>query len=91
MICTTTGRQCTKEYPLPLKSDWSDSEEEEKGTNEQNKEEEIEDGVSDLQHQKEIKDQELKNNNTKTPNKAQNPHPHQTLKTQEHLLLSPFL
>ena len=30
VICTQATKQCSKEYPMPLKSDWSDSEEEEK-------------------------------------------------------------
>ena len=57
-ICTPARKQCPTEYPMPLKSDWSDSEEEEKDTNEQH-EEEIEDWDSDLQKQKELKQQEL--------------------------------
>ena len=37
-------------------------------------EEEIEEWDGNLQKQKELQEQELKNNNTKTPNQAQNPH-----------------
>ena len=36
VTCTPVGKQCQKEYPMPLISDWSDSKEEEKDTNKQN-------------------------------------------------------
>ena len=53
VICTPTGKQCPSKYPMPLKSDWSDSEQEENETNKQNKvEEEIEDWDGNLQKQK---------------------------------------
>ena len=52
---------------MPLKLDWSDSEEG-KDTNEQNKDEEgIEYCGSDLQKHKGLKEHELKNNNNKNP------------------------
>ena len=73
-----------KKYPMPLKSDWLDSEEEEKDTNEQNIEEEIEDWEGNLQKQKDLKEQELNCNNNKTSNKAQDAHPHQTLMIQKY-------
>ena len=67
-IYTPAGKQCPKEYPMPLKSNWSDSEEEEKDTNVKNEvEEEIEDWDSDIQKQKDLKEQKLKNYNNKTP------------------------
>ena len=44
----TSRKECPSEYPMALKSDWSNSEEEEKDTKEQNKvEEEMEDWDSD--------------------------------------------
>ena len=91
-ICTPVGKICPTEYPIPLKSDWSDSEEEEKDTNEQNKvEEEVQDWDSDLQKQKEIKEKEVKNINIKIPHQAQNPCSHslQILKAQKHSPHSP--
>ena len=70
---------------MPLKSDWSDSEEEEKDTKEQNNiEEEVEDWDSDLQKT----EQELKNNITKTSKLALNTLPCQT---QKHLPHRPLL
>ena len=47
-ICTPTRKQCPKQYPMPLKSNWSDLEEEENDTNKK-KEEEIEDWDGNLQ------------------------------------------
>ena len=55
VICTPARKQCSTEYPTPLKSDWLDSEKEEKDTNEQIKvEEEVEDWDGDLQNQQEL-------------------------------------
>ena len=59
-ICTPARRQCLKNYPLLLKSEWSDSkeEEEEKNFDRKKGEEEIEDWDGDIQ-----REQELQNNN----------------------------
>ena len=52
---------------MPLKSDWSDPSEEEKDFMKQNEaQEEIQDWDSNIQKQKELKEQILKNNNIKT-------------------------
>ena len=49
VTCTPARKQCHTEYPMLLKSDWSDSEEKGKDNNDQNKvEEEIEDWDDDL-------------------------------------------
>ena len=56
LTCTPVRKQCPTEYPMPLKPDWTDSEEEEKDLKEQNEaEEEIEDWDGDLQKQKKPK------------------------------------
>ena len=61
-ICMYTRKWCPTKCPMPLKSDWSNLEEE-KHTTEQNKEEETEYWDSDLQKKKkELEEQELKNN-----------------------------
>ena len=39
-LCTSTGRQCPNNYLLPIHSEWSDSEEEERDFNKENGEEE---------------------------------------------------
>ena len=53
VTCTPVRKHCLTEYPMALKSDWSDSEEEEKDTNEQNEvEEKIEDWDGDSQNKK---------------------------------------
>ena len=68
---------------MPLKSDWSDSEEEE-DIHEQNKEGKIKDWDSDLQNQKELEEQGIKNSNNEAPNQAQNSHPHLICKHSPH-------
>ena len=50
VTCIPVGKQCPVEYPMPLKSDWLDSEEEGNDSKEQNEvKEEIEDWDGDLQ------------------------------------------
>ena len=59
VICTPAGKWCATKYLMPIKSDWSDLEEE-KDSNEQNKKgEEIEDWDGNLENQKEWKEQKL--------------------------------
>ena len=54
---------------MPLKSEWSESEDQEIDIKKQNEvEEEVEDWNGDLQRQKELKEQELKNNKINPPN-----------------------
>ena len=53
VTCTPVRKQCPTKYLMPLKSDWSDSEKEEKDTIEQNAEEEkVEDWDGDLKNKK---------------------------------------
>ena len=71
---------------MPLKSDWSDSEEE-KDMQEQNEDEEIEDWDLLCKNKKNWKNKKLRT--MRPPNQAQNPHshPHQVLKHFPHRLL----
>ena len=83
-VCTTTGKLCPTEYPIPFKADWSDDSEEEKDSQQQNKNEDnfsdIEVWDGDLEKHKKLEVQELKNNDNQTSQKAPNPHPHLILK-----------
>ena len=45
-MCTLAGKLCQSEYPIPIKADWSDHLEEERETQEQNKDK---DNVSDIE------------------------------------------